>query len=398
MTPIAVRTDPTAEAIGTTAAPRSAVRRLVLTNYRSYRAAALEVDARPVVLTGPNGAGKTNLLESVSFLAPGRGLRRARLSAICHHALGAAETTPAPWAVAARVDTPTGQAEIGTGLDPTPSDAERRVARVDGTNLRGHAGLAEIVAQIWLTPRMDGLFLEGPSARRRFLDRLVFGLDPAHAGRVSGFERAMRERARLLKTGGDPAWMAALEDTMATRSVAIAAARRDLVARLARASDDATGPFPRAVLALTGDAETWLDQDPALSVEDRLRAALAGARARDAEQGGAAVGAHRCDLAARHAAHDRPAALCSTGEQKALLIAIVLANAHLQARRRGTPPVLLLDDVAAHLDEDRRAALFAEIEALGAQAWLTGTEPAQFEAWRDRAQFLAVADSVLTAT
>ncbi len=359
-----------------------AVRRLTLTRFRGYESARLEPDRRPVALIGPNGAGKTNLLEAVSFLAPGRGLRGARLAEI--ERIGS--PAGSAWAVAATLDTPNGVVEIGTGREPhEPSaqrrtaDRDRRLVRIDGHPAKGQTALAEHVAVVWLTPAMDRLFLEGSGGRRRFLDRLVFGFDPAHAGRLSRYEHTLRERARLLRDGCfDAGWLGGLEDQMATTGVAVAAARREAVQRLRAACARAVGPFPGADLAVSGAVEEWLDQGPALAAEDRLRQSLRDSRRSDSDGGGAAVGPHKSDLSVRHAAKDMPAALCSTGEQKALLIAIVLANARLLAAERGAAPILLLDEVAAHLDADRRDALFGEILALGAQAWMTGTDLSVF--------------------
>ena len=259
------------------------------------------------------------------------------------------------------------------------------------------AALGEHVAAVWLTPQMDRLFTESASGRRRFLDRLVFGFDPGHAGRVTAYENAMRQRARLLREGRrDPAWLSALEEAMATRAVAIAAARRDLVRRLNQAASAAPGPFPQARSAVEGDVEHWLDEMPALAAEDRLRELLAEARPRDAEAGGAAVGTHRTDMAVHEAARELPAAQCSTGEQKALLVSIMLAHARLVAEAHGAPPLLLLDEVAAHLDASRRAALFDAVCAVGAQAWMTGTDLEAFRALGDRAQFLNVQNSTVS--
>ena len=358
------------------AAEALAVTRLTLTRFRGYDSARLEPDRRPVALIGPNGAGKTNLLEAVSFLAPGRGLRGARLSEV--ERIGS--PPGAGWAVAAVLETPTGPVEIGTGREVAANgsgagERDRRVVRVDGHPAKGQTALAEHVAIVWLTPQMDRLFLEGSSGRRRFLDRLVFGFDPAHAGRLSRYEHALRERARLLRDGRvDEGWLSGLEDQMATTGVAVAAARRDVVQRLRAACGRAVGPFPGADLAVLGAVERWLDEGPALAAEDSLRQSLRDSRRLDSDTGGAAVGPHKSDLAVRHTLKDMPAALCSTGEQKALLIAIVLANARLLAAERGAAPLLLLDEVAAHLDPHRREALFDEILALGAQAWMTGTD------------------------
>jgi DNA replication and repair protein RecF len=384
-----------APAAASAAAP-VAVLRLDLTDFRCYETARLEVDARPVVLTGPNGAGKTNLLEAVSFLAPGRGLRRARLAEIDRRpALMGGEATPAvarPWAVAARLATPDGLVAIGTGRDGTSETGDRRLVRVDGQAVKGQAALAGYLNLVWLTPQMDRLFQEGAAPRRRFLDRLVFGYDPAHATRLGAYEQALRERAKLLRAGGaDPQWLSVLEETLAREGVAVAAARREIADRLDQAAARPAGAFPAPRLSLDGIVDGWLDAMPALAVEERLRAEFAAGRRLDAEIGGASVGPHRSDLKVTHAAKGAAAVDCSTGEQKALLIAIVLAHARLQADAKGAAPVLLLDEVAAHLDRTRRRALFDEIVALGSQAWLTGTDPELFAELAGRADFLTVA-------
>jgi len=380
--------------VSAAAAPALAVRRLTLTDFRGYAGLRLETAAGCVVLTGPNGAGKTNLLEALSLLAPGRGLRGARLAEMDR--VGADGSAAGPWAVAATVATPAGIAEIGTGRAPAPADGgrERRLVRIDGAPARGQAALARMLGVVWLTPDMDRLFRSAAAGRRRFLDQLVGAFDPDHVGRLAAYNQNLRERARLLRDGGaDPAWLAALEEGMAGHGIAIAAARRAMVARLDQVCALGVGPFPAAALALDGAAEAWLDEGPALSAEDRLRAALAEARARDAATGGAAVGPHRSDLRVTHLARGLPAAQCSTGEQKALLIALVLAHARLEALERGAPPLLLLDEIAAHLDAARCAALFAEITSLGAQAWMTGTDAALFAPLAGTAQFLSVADA-----
>jgi len=375
-----------------------ALLRLDLSDFRCYVRATVEVDARPVVATGPNGAGKTNLLEAISFLAPGRGLRHARLGAVDRRVpAAAANAAPRPWAVAARLARPEGVIEIGTGRDPA-AERPRRAVKIDGAFVRGPAAFADLVGVLWLTPDMDRLFLDGPAERRRFLDRLVYGFDPDHAARVAAYDHALRERARLLRDArgaGEAGWLDVLEEQMAARGVAIAAARRDLVARLQGAIAAGVGRFPRPGLGVEGAVERWLDTMPALAAEEALRDRLAAARRHDAETGGAAWGPHRSDFAVTHLGRGLPAAECSTGEQKALLIAVVLAQARLQAAVRGAPPVLLLDEVAAHLDAVRRAALFDEILALGAQAWLTGTDEALFAPLGDDAQFLRVRDAAI---
>jgi DNA replication and repair protein RecF len=394
------------------AAPALALRRIVLTDFRSYRRAEVSVPPRPVVLFGPNGAGKTNLLEAISFLAPGRGLRRARLAEI-ERRRAADEAAGPGWAVFATLDTPAGERSIGTGRDPErgpgpdrpPEDetSDRRVVRLDGAAAKSQAALADLVHLLWLTPEMDRLFDGGRAERRRFLDRIVLGFVPDHARNLAGYEQAMRERSRLLKDGGvaargfDETWLGALEQSMAETGVAVAAARRQVVGRLAIAAEAALGPFPIPDLALTGETEAELAGSPALAAEDALRRRLAENRRADAEAGRALAGPHRSDLVVRHRAKAMPAALCSTGEQKALLVALVLAAARLLKLQRGAAPLLLLDEIAAHLDAERRAALFDEIEALGAQAWMTGTDAELFAALGGRAAFFNVADGTVRA-
>jgi len=362
--------------------------RLSLTAFRSYETAELSLDSRLVAIDGPNGAGKTNLLEAVSLLAPGRGLRQARLGDI---QCAAAET---PWAVAAEVGTPAGPAMLGTGRDPQTPESERRVIRVDGRNERSQQALAEILDVIWLTPQMDGLWRESASARRRFLDRLVFAFDPAHAGRINGYESLLRQRMRLLQERNpDGAWLDSLETGLAERGIAIAAARRAAVARLVAADARSFSPaFPRVGLNLEGAVDDWLQEGSALAAEDRLREALAASRRRDGESGRAHFGPHRSDLLGTHLAKDCPAGLASTGEQKALLIGLILAHTRLLALERRRRPILLLDEVAAHLDRQRRAALYEELLALECQAWLTGTDSEIFAPLGERMQRISIGD------
>ena len=386
-------------------APLPAVTRLVLSDFRCYGTAELAPESGLVVLTGPNGAGKTNLLEALSLLSPGRGLRRARLDEI--QRLGSA---PQGWAVAASITTLEGPVEIGTGRLPEASPAARtgstspaakaagrRIVRIDGVTQRSQASLGERLAVAWLTPQMDRLFLEGASGRRRLLDRMVFGSDADHARRLVAYEQAMRDRLRLLaEPRPDPAWLAALEEGMAEEGAAIAAARVRLVAVLADALAAGYGPFPAADLALDGTLETRLAERDAATVASEFRARLAEQRRADQAAGTTLVGPHRTDLLVRHRAKAMPAHLCSTGEQKALLIALHLAHARLVRVQRGASPLLLLDEIAAHLDETRRRDLFVEIAGLGGQAWLTGTEPALFADLARHADFFAVTDGVVT--
>ncbi len=373
-------------------------RRVALTDFRNHARLRLETDARIVAVFGPNGTGKTNLLEALSFLAPGRGLRRARLSEADR--IGA--PPGARWAVSVEIEGALGPATIGTGREPAPpgeegaEGGERRTTRIDGKPARAQSALSEHLAVSWLTPPMDRLFLDGAGQRRRFLDRLVHAFDPRHAGRANAYARAARERALLLRRGrADPAWLAALERRMAEAGVAVAAARRELLDRLAPLAREGWGPFPGADLAIACEVGDWLRDGPALAAEDRLREALAAARRAPDGTPAPAPGPHRADLAARHAGRDMPAAACSTGEQKALLIAIALAHARLRARAAGAPPLLLLDEAAAHLDAGRRAALFDILGALGGQVWLTGTDESLFAPLRGRALFLAARDGAI---
>ncbi|MEZ5814481.1 MAG: DNA replication/repair protein RecF [Alphaproteobacteria bacterium] len=367
---------------------------LKLHNFRCYSAVALEgLSSGLIVLHGANGAGKTNALEAVSLLSPGRGLRGAKNIEIQCQSEGK------PWAVAARVETGYGTMRLGTGLDAA---SEKRVVRVNGENARGQNALAEHLACVWLTPQMDRLFLDSSSHRRKFLDRLIFAFDPGHSGRVARYENAMRQRSKLLqegfRSGGvDPAWLDGLEAQMAETGCAIAAARLDFVQRLQAVCERAASAFfPKADLRVTGTIEALLEQSSALDVEEMFLYQLAQSRGQDAVRGGAATGPHRSDLAVRYAAKDMAADQCSTGEQKALLIGIVLAHARLIAAERGAPPVLLLDEVAAHLDEQRRAALYGLLGELGGQVWLTGTDADLFRAIEGKAQFFEVQSSVIS--
>ena len=332
--------------------------RLVLTDFRNHAEAVLHPGRGFVVLTGENGAGKTNVLEAVSLLAPGRGLRRAALSDM------ARQGGKGGFGVAATLD---GEIEIGTGTQP--SAPERRIVRINGATAAATA-LAEWLTVLWLTPAMDRLFVEPAGERRRFLDRLTLALRPDHAQHANRYEAAMRARNRVLADDRpDPQWLTALEAQMAEHGAAIDAGRRETVAALAeRLASQPEGPFARAGLALEG----W-------SGTDTLAADLAQGRRRDAAAGRTLVGPHRSDLAVTHLEKNQPASLCSTGEQKALLLGLVLAHAELVADRVGRAPILLLDEVAAHLDPVRRAALFDRLAATGSQVWITGTERAPFD-------------------
>jgi DNA replication and repair protein RecF len=374
-----------------------AVTRLRLTNFRSYACAELELSGAPVVLAGPNGAGKTNLLEAISLLSPGRGLRGVQFS---EHTRKAPQTVPQDvlWAVHATLSFDSGSYDIGTGIMTGAQDGGRRQVHLNGAPAQSSADLAEILRMAWLTPAMDRLFSESASGRRRFLDRLVLGFEPAHARRSLRYEQAMRERARLLRLGPrDPAWLNGLEKEMAESGVEIAAARLATVERLNSAllQRERAGVFPCAHLSMTGDTEQLLAANGE-SAAQAMQNALARARLRDAETRRTSVGPHTSDLAARHSEKRIDARDCSTGEQKALLISIVLADAWELARLRdGQPPIILFDEIAAHLDQRRRSALCDEIVALGAQSWLTGTDLSLFENLAAHADIFTVEASQL---
>lgn len=387
--------------------PELSVGRLHVTHFRSYEQATLEVGPRSVVLTGPNGAGKTNILEALSFLAPGRGLRGCKLSDVNRLNNGQNH----PWTVAARLATPDGDIDIGTGLvsgqgingqDFEGVSAEnnirdRRVVRIDGENGGTPAAFGEILQLSWLTPQMDRLFIEAPSGRRRFLDRIVANFQSSHSREVNAYERVMRERNRLLQDGGgDASWLSALEGRMAEHGVAVAAARLDALDLLKRAIGEATSCFPKAQLSCDGLLEQGLLSGPALEVEDEFRKLLRDNRPEDSRSGRTGSGPHKTDLRVTHRDKNMPAELCSTGEQKALLIGITLASARITANSFGAAPLLLLDEVVAHLDLDRRRSLFDELAALGAQVWLTGTDRLLFDEFGCRARYFRVDDSILT--
>lgn len=381
-----------------------AITRLVLTDFRNYDHLKVETDLRPVVLTGQNGSGKTNLLEALSYLIPGRGMRRAVLSEPAN------TSGKGGWAVAADIQSDKGASTLGTGLIYGLEKAEnketpdRRSVKIDGQNMSSSSALSGHLKINWLTPQMDRLFQEGASGRRRFLDRLTYGFDPAHGKRTAGFEKVMRERNKLLKEGGaDRYWLGSLERTMAETGIAVAAARQEAVNRLNGAMNDeeaaqVSSAFPKAVLSLQGDIEGWLEDMPALAAEDRYREKLEATRGLDAKAGSTTTGPHRSDLSVLHKIKQQPAKLCSTGEQKALLISIILADARLQTGLQGQAPVLLLDEITAHLDQTRRASLFDEIEQMNIQAWMTGTDYELFAELGSRAQFLTVDNGSIRET
>src|SRR5271170_6558094 len=355
----------------------SRIHRLTLTHFRNYRAASIETRADMVVLVGANGAGKTNCIEAISFLSPGRGLRRATLEDVADN------QGDGSWAVSAEVEGALGLATLGTGIDAPQGEvaATGRRCRIDREPVPSAAAFGDHLRMVWLTPAMDGLFMGAASERRRFFDRLVLAIDSEHSSRVSALERSLRSRNRLLEVRNfDDHWCDAIERETAELAVAVAAMRGQTAARLAamlRARGGASA-FPSAEIGLDGWMENALMSEPATSVEDRYREILRTGRARDAIAGRTLDGPHLTDLQVVYAPKNMPARDASTGEQKALLIGLVLAHATLVTEMTGITPLLLLDEVAAHLDPDRRLALFAELAKLGAQVWMTGADPAAF--------------------
>lgn len=381
--------------------PDLAVRRLTLNNFRCYQQLRLEPQAGFIALIGPNGAGKTNILEALSLLTPGRGLRRAKLIEMAKYD-GAGD-----WAVAAKVQVGTELVDIGTGIEASLAVSEddsentdenrvKRISRINGQNASSNHVFAEYISALWLTPQMDRLFVEGAGNRRRFFDRLVFATDPDHGRRSSAYEQTMRERLRLLKMGTrQDQWLNALEASMAAEGTAIAATRRQHIEQLVAVMPEAAGPFPQADLTMSGEIDQWLEAMPALQVEDKFREQLRQNRGRDAEAGMTTLGPHRSDFSVVHRQKKLPAPTCSTGEQKALLISLILASALLVKKNRNHGPLMLLDEMGAHLDSGKRAALSEALDRLCAQTWVTGTDRMIFSAMEGKADFFAVEDGAI---
>lgn len=366
------------------------IRRLTLGDFRTYARLDLAFDGRLVAFCGENGVGKTNILEALSFLAPGRGLRRCNLAEPARFGGGGG------WAVSVLLDGTMGETRLGTGIDPMVDGVTpKRLARVDRETLSSPTAFSDYLRLVWLTPDQDGLFRGAAGERRRFLDRLVLAIDSAHGTRVNALERALRSRNRLLEDGpgADPRWLDAIEREIAETAIAVSAARRETVERLAgliMATRNEASPFPWARLELIGEIETALADQPAGEVEDRYRTLLRHNRERDRAAGRTLVGPQASDLSVFHGPKNVMAELASTGEQKALLVGLVLAHARLVADMSGITPLILLDEVAAHLDPRRRLALYEALDTLNAQVFMTGADEALFSAMPAQAQRFVV--------
>jgi DNA replication and repair protein RecF len=375
----------------------SRIARLILQDFRTYASLDLTVSRPLVALVGENGAGKTNVLEAISLFMPGRGLRRAELSEMARN------EGPGSFAVSVTLDAPYGEHRLGTGLEPQGENARAsRICRIDGMPASSPTAFAEYLRIVWLTPDLDALFRGAAGDRRRFLDRLVLAVDAEHGTRVNALERALRSRNRVLEENPDDRlWLDALEREVAELAIAVAAARRETVERLATLileTREEESPFPFAMMGLEGEIDALVATLPAVDAEDRYRALLRDNRSRDRAAGRTLVGPQASDLLVRHGPKDIPANTASTGEQKALLIGLVLAHARLVASMSGIAPFVLLDEVAAHLDPRRRAGLYDALETLGGQVWMTGADPGLFQELDGRADLLHVAPGHIVAS
>ncbi len=368
------------------------IARLMLSDFRTYPSLSLDITRQMVVLTGENGVGKTNILEALSLFVPGRGLRRAEFAEMARQGAGLVK----PFAVSLVLSGSDGEARLGTGGIPTEDGSGRmqRLCRIDGVTVSSPASFADYIRPVWLTPDQDGLFRGSAGERRRFLDRLVLTVDAGHGSRVNALERALRARNRLLEEHpSQHLWLDAAEREIAELAIAVAAARQETVSRLATAiqeSRDDSSPFPYAEIVLSGEIDDLVALMPAIDAEDRYRTLLHGNRQRDRAAGRTLIGPQASDLSVRHGPKGIPAESASTGEQKALLIGLILAHARLVRTMSGLAPLVLLDEIAAHLDPRRRAALFEALETLGGQVWMTGADRTTFEDLRGRADLFDI--------
>ena len=381
---------------------KSGVERLTLTDFRNYESLRLEAELGPVIVYGENGSGKTNILEAISFLTPGRGLRGAKLADIKRFAPlnNSSFVSPLSWAVSADVVNNDDVYHLATAVEKSQKEVddfdemrsfERRIVKIDNVKTSSQAELGRYLSAIWITPQMDRLFRGGSQPRRAFLDRLVFAFDMEHAKRTANFEHMYREWYKLIKTGKlDNRWLESLEEGMATTGVAIAAARREQIARLnAFIETEPDDVFPSVALELDGTIEKALDTKPAVIVEEEYKNMIASQR-KAVLQNDTIDGVNRSDFKVYFKKKAMPADLCSTGEQKSLLISIILAQTKCQTLHKGFAPVMLLDEVAAHLDDVKREALLEKITDLNVQAWITTTNPELFDSLRNEAQFFEV--------
>lgn len=401
--------DNLAQSIQTVTAQKSGVTRLTLTDFRNYAFLRINPNLRPIIITGENGSGKTNILEAVSFLTPGRGMRSARLADIRRFTPAVVDSAYTPsnssWAVSAVVSKNGDEYEIGTAVenilreeDEENSAYNKRIVKIEGQKTSSQGELGHYLSAIWLTPQMDRLFRGGSQPRRSFLDRLVYAFDNEHAKRTSNFEHLYKQWYQLIKNSNgraDPAWLSGIEENMAATGVAIAAARREQIARLNRfIGNEPDDIFPNVMLELDGTIEKMLDTMPAVDVEDFYMSRLAAER-RNVLYNDSVDGVNRTDFKVFYKKKRMPAELCSTGEQKSLLISIILAQTKCQILYQGFAPVLLLDEVAAHLDDGKREALLAKISELGLQAWITATNPEPFASLGGNADFLEVKNNTV---
>lgn len=376
---------------GLNAIKKFSLSRLSLDNFRNYQHLALELDSTPVVITGPNGSGKTNILEAISFLSPGRGLRSIKLNLADKIQTHGA---PRAWTILSHIKNGDEETIIGTGRQSAPDN--KRIIKIDGEKIKNQSELAMAFSVMWQTPQMDGLFNGSNTDRRKFLDRLVYNFDPEHASRVYSYEYHMRERAKLLAQNGDSGWISILESKMAEKSISVTAARMESIDIIQQSIMQAPTEFPKATIGIEGVVEQILkDCGTAIKAEERLKELLYNSRRQDSLTGRTAIGVHKTDFTVIHLDKQMPASSCSTGEQKALLLSIILAEARAKAIWKNSAPVLLLDEVVAHLDANRRAALFNEFLHMGAQVWMTGTDISLFKELEGKAQFFSVADGVV---
>ena len=362
------------------------IRKLSVSNFRNYSKVSLEPSQQMVVLLGNNGAGKTNLLEAISMLSPGRGLRRAQLTQLNRAKIDTTDEdniieAQRQWAVSVKVESNGFQTRIGTGCATTFADGKiaKRLVKINGDIVKSQISLNDYLTLSWLTPQMDRLFLEGSSQRRRFLDRLVFAFDALHSKRVNRYNHALRERKKLLLSWTqDASWLNAIENSLAEMGVAIVVTRQDLIRRLSPIIGKNMGLFPSAIISMEGEVESWLEDGSALEVEQRFREELKKSRANGFSEYSQIPGPHRSEFNCVHSSNKMEASLCSTGEQKALLVSIVLSHAILRKKECGSAPILLLDEISAHLDKRRRSSLFELLQNLESQIWMTGTESGAF--------------------